>query len=325
MNDVMRTWLESNQYAVLDNIALLPRRRGQLAPAPVVIESEDGFAYFLTDASEAGWILKKFIAKQEPDRGYTAAIQALVPNVSGFESGFERKLLKSSSVSSVAFCNTEFQAWIDGTVLMPQVVCPTWREVSDSLSDGSLILSTAHRLLLCSRVSEMVQSLESVGVAHRDLSSRNILIDPRNPAAHFVDWDSLYHDTLTMQSNTACGTNGYIAPFVKANGVELVHFTWAERSDRFALAILNIELLAARTGSRRVEDGGLLLQRDLDNRAGPTLVAVRNILGRDFPDAVQLLDQALSASNFSECPSPADWIEFARRKLAARHCPADVA
>jgi serine/threonine protein kinase len=311
----VETWLISGEYAVLDNIALRPRCAGRLSAVPMVTKSEEGFAYFLTDSAGRGWILKKFLPGQEPDRAYTDALQALIPKWPGFESGFERRILKSPSASFAGFCNGEFQAWIDGAILMPQAVSSTWAEFAESIRKGSVALSAVERLMLCCKLSEMVSCLESAGLAHRDLSSKNVLINPMNVELHFVDWDSLYHATLTMQSNTACGTNGYIAPFVKANGLELVNLTWQEKSDRFALAILNSELLAIEAGSKCVEDGGLVQQSDIDNRWGPTLFEVRNTLRNNFPDAVELFDKSLIASSFRECPSPTEWMDFAKECL----------
>lgn len=310
MVDVLQSWLTSGEYALLDDIALLPRYRGPSSAEPLVTESEEGFAYFLIDKAERGWILKKFVAGQEPDRTYVDAIQALIPRKPGFESGFGRKILSCSSVSRAAFYNREFEAWLDGSVLMPQIDSPTWSEVADSIRNGSVTLSAVKRLLLCNKLSRMVDCLESAGVAHRDLSSRNILIDTLNIELHFVDWDNLYHASLAMQSNATFGTNGYIAAFVRADDAQHLHRTWHEKSDRFALAVLNSELLVIRAGSLRVEDGGLLRQNDIDKRSGTTLFKVRNTLCHTFPVAVKLLDAALNACSFAECPSPTDWIKF---------------
>lgn len=309
----MQAWLRSGQYALLENIALRPRGVESSSAGPMVIESEEGFAYFLIDKAERGWILKKFLAGQEPDRAYVEAIRALIPRLRGFESGFGRNILKSSSVSRAAFCTKEFQAWMEGTVLMPQVVAPTWSEFADSIRDGSVVLATAERIRLCCKLSGMVDSLESVGAAHRDLSSRNILIDPLKIEPHLIDWDNLYHATLKMQPHATFGTDGYIPPFITVEDVQDVHLSWHEKSDRFALTVLNSEFLVIRAGSACVEDGGLLAQNEIDNGSGRTLFEVRNTLCDAFPGAVKFLDAALSACSFAECPSPSDWIKFTGR------------
>lgn len=306
----MQAWLGSGEYALLENIALRPRGVGQSSAGPMVIESEEGFAYFLIDKAERGWILKKFVPGQEPNRAYVDSIQVLIPRLPGFESGFGRKVLKSSSVARAAFCNNEFQAWMDGTILMPQVVAPTWSEFANSIRGGSAMLSTAQRLGLCCKLSELADSLESAGVAHRDISSGNILIDPLNLEPHFVDWDNLYHATLEMQPHATFATNGYMAPFIKVEGVQDVRLSWHEKSDRFALTVLNSEFLAIRAGSACVEDGGLFAQNDIDNRSGITISEVHNTLCHTVPSAGKFLDAALNAYSFAECPSASDWIKF---------------
>lgn len=315
MADVIREWLQANEYAVLDNIHLFPRRSETTSGLPMVIESEEGFAYFFVDNVDRGWILKKFLPEQEFDPAYTNAIQSLIPPLPGFESGFQRKVLKSSSASSIGFCNREFREWIDGTILMPQVVAPSWAELAEAIRNGSLRLSRSERLLLCRNLSELVAALESACLAHRDLSSRNVLVNHTSTQVHFVDWDSLYHVSLTMPANTSSGTNGYSARFVRKEGRKLFYLTWREKVDRFALSILNSEFLAIREGSACVEEGGLLRQSDIDHKHGPTLSEMREALNQSFPDALHLFDQAINASDFVDSPSPSDWIRFALGQL----------
>lgn len=312
MMDVMQAWLASGEHALLENIFLSPRCAGRSSTAPLVIKSEEGLAYFLIDEGKRGWILKKFVSGQQPQRPYVDGIQHLVPSMPGFESAFQRKVLTGSSVSPAAYCNNKLQAWIDGTILMPEVVAPTWLKVADSIREGPAVLSTVERLRLVWELSEMVACLESRGVAHRDLSSNKLLIDLSNSRLHFVDWDNLYHPTLTLQRHATFGTNGYTAPFVNVNSVQDLELTWQQKSDRFALAVLNSEFLAISAGSSRNEEGGLLEQDDVDNRSGRTLFEVRDTLSYTFPDAVELLDSALNACSFAECPSPADWIKLSK-------------
>jgi serine/threonine protein kinase len=280
-----------------------------------VTPEEEGFAYFLVDNVGRGWILKKFLPEQEFDPAYTRAIKALIPALPGFESGFQRKVLKSSGASSVGFCNREFREWIDGTILMPQVVAPSWAELAEAIRNGAVRLSGSERLLLCRNLSELVAGLEVASLAHRDLSSKNVLLNHKSAQVHFVDWDSLYHASLTMPANTSSGTNGYSAPFVRRKGRKLFYLTWREKADRFALSILNSEFLAIREGSACFEEGGLLRQSDIDHRHGPTLFEMREALNQSFAEALHLFDQAIDASDFVDSPSPSDWIRFALGQL----------
>jgi serine/threonine protein kinase len=318
VSDILQTWLRSGACAVLDGISLLPRVVGADQSVPVVIESEEGVAYALVDDCQQGWILKKFLPGQAPARAYTDAVQRLIPRAPGFNSGFNRRILSHSSVSPTGYCSDEFKSWIDGTILMPQVTGPTWTEFANVIRHEAGVLLQIQRLSLCLKLSVMVDCLEAMGLAHRDLSSNNVLVDPENTELHLVDWDNLYHATLPMPSNSAFGTNGYLAPFRMEDDPDMNSFVWEERADRFALAVLNSEFLAIQTGSACVEDGGLLQQNDIDNRDGPTLHDVRKTLRESFPEALALLDQALNASSFARCPGPIDWMRFAVTSLSNR-------
>jgi serine/threonine protein kinase len=309
--DVVQAWLLSGDYAVLNNITLVPRSDGTEAQGPMLMDSDEGVLYFLVAQDGRGWILKKFLPGQMPELAYADAIQRLIPKDPSFESGSQRTTLRGTSVSRKGFHDPEFRKWIEGTILMPQVAACTWADVARHIRTGSITLPDFERLLLCSCLSKLIAVLESQGLAHRDLSSRNILVDTTNRNVHLVDWDSLYHASLRMQAETTCGTSGYMAPFVKVDGEEDVHLSWQEKSDRFALAVLNCELLVMAAGSISAEEGGLLQQSDIDRRSGPTVFELRQALKSRFPAVIDLFKQAISARTFEESPSPGDWLKFA--------------
>lgn len=310
MVDVMQAWSGAGLAAVLDGIALTPRRAAASSTAPLMIRGEQASVYRLTDEGDRGWLLKKFLPGSQPPPAYVGAIQSVIPCRPGFESGFERRVLGSSSVSDSAYCNAEFASWIGGTILMREVAAPTWAELAASVKAGTKALPRVERLFLCGKLSEKVDWLESACLAHRDLSGANIIVDPLNVEVHLIDWDSLYHPTLDLPPNAAPGTEGYTAPFVRGDGGGAdARLTWREGADRFALAILNAEILAAGTGSALVS-GGLFDQDDLFNRTGRTVSDVRNQLQHSFPAAGKLLDAALAAPSFEKCPGPSDWINL---------------
>lgn len=315
MSDVVQAWLRSGEYAVLAAIPLVPRHCYLDSSLPMVIESEEGLSYVLVDNIKRGWILKKFFPCQAPARAYTEAVQELIPHGPGFESGFNREVLKSSSTSPVGFYSDEFKSWIDGTILMPQVVAPTWADLAQAIRNQTESLLRSERLSLCWKLSKMIARLESLGLAHRDLSSENVLIDLANTKPHLIDWDNLYHVNLPMASNAEFGTSGYLPPFRKTDELGMTTLVWEARSDRFALAILNSEFLAAQVGMSCVETDGLLQQSDIDSKHGPTLSELRKTLGGRFPDALALLDQALNASSFAQCPCPVAWMRFVETLL----------
>jgi serine/threonine protein kinase len=302
------------QPAVLDGVALRPRTADAPSTIPLVTRGGQAWAYQLVDDNDEGWVLKKFLPGKQPDAAYLDEIRALVPNRQGFESGFERNVLNDSSVSASAYCEPEFQFWISGTVLMRQVVSPTWAELALSIREGTGSLSRVERLFLCAGLSEKLEWLESAGLAHRDLSSTNVMIDKVNAEVHLIDWDGLFHSSLALPPNATPGTDGYLAPFVEA-GAAAAPLTWQEHSDRFGLTILNAEILSVHAGSPLVGEGGLFDQEDLYKRAGGTVSEVHKNLQHHFPAAAKLLDAALGARSFEKCPSPTDWINLLNREL----------
>lgn len=311
MVDVIQSWLGSGQPATLNDIVVWPRRLDKLSPAPLMDIGEQAAAYYLIDEENQGWILKKFFPETQLNSVYVEAIQGLIPKRPGFESGFGRQVLQSSSASDFGYSAPEFLTWIEGAILMPQVMSPTWAEVAASIREGSAILSSVERLLLCRKLSELVGLLESLGLAHRDLSAANVMLDPLNMEVHLIDWDSLFHASLELPANATGGTRGYVAPFVTVDGV--ANATWQHNSDRFALTALNVELLTASAGV--AFGSGIPLPDDAPDRSVRSLDALRESLRRSFPAAVEFLDAAVAARSFADCPSPAEWIDLADREL----------
>ncbi|MBE7212234.1 MAG: kinase [Gluconacetobacter diazotrophicus] len=94
-------------------------------------------------------------------------------------------------------------------------------------------------LRVCIAMARAVRRMHFAGLAHADLSNKNVLIDPRTGAARLLDLDSLVVPGFAPPS--VLGTPGYIAPEVVAGrgspGIE---------TDRHALAVLIYENLLVR-------------------------------------------------------------------------------
>lgn len=108
---------------------------------------------------------------------------------------------------------------------------------------GSLLT----RLQVCMRLARAVRRLHFAGLAHSDLSNRNVLVDLRGGDACVIDIDALVVPGLAPP--TVLGTPGYMAPEV-VSGATLPSI----ETDRHALAVLFYELLLQRhpLRSRRV-------------------------------------------------------------------------
>lgn len=69
-------------------------------------------------------------------------------------------------------------------------------------------------LRICTKLARAVRKLHFRGLAHSDLSNKNVLVDPKNGDACVIDIDSLVVPGIAPPS--VIGTPGYIAPEVVA-------------------------------------------------------------------------------------------------------------
>lgn len=103
-------------------------------------------------------------------------------------------------------------------------------------------------LHISTRLARAVRRMHNAGLAHSDLSNKNVLIDPKSGAAVIIDCDSLVVPQIYPPD--VLGTPGYIAPEVLAT--QELELTDAKRNlpsittDRYALAVLIYEYLLGR-------------------------------------------------------------------------------
>ena len=101
---------------------------------------------------------------------------------------------------------------------------------------------------ISTRLARAVRRMHSAGLAHSDLSNKNVLIDPKSGGAVIIDCDSLVVPQIYPPD--VLGTPGYIAPEVLST--QKLELTDAKRNlpsiktDRYALAVLIYEYLLGR-------------------------------------------------------------------------------
>ncbi len=95
------------------------------------------------------------------------------------------------------------------------------------------------RLQVAVRLARAIRRMHFAGLAHSDLSNKNVLIDPKGGDACVIDIDSLVVPGIAPPS--VLGTPGYIAPEVLAGSAQPSIAT-----DRHALAVLLYQLLLQR-------------------------------------------------------------------------------
>lgn len=101
---------------------------------------------------------------------------------------------------------------------------------------------------LCTRMARAVRRLHQAGLAHSDLSPKNVLIDPSTGTSVLIDIDSLVVPGLFPPD--VLGTPGYIAPEVLATSTlpldDPKRISPSARTDQHALAVLIYEYLLFR-------------------------------------------------------------------------------
>lgn len=310
MANIVEAWLRSGLYAEIAGHRLRPFENHLLRGTPLIVARAEARVFFLKDENNLVWVLKKYSPGKRPESAHLKAIQSLVPNHPGFQSGQGRWVLVKNDVSTSDFFDDSFSSWVEDSVLMSNVAGVDWALMTDRVRSGVSALPNDERLLLCRSLSEMIGVLEEHNLSHRRLSRTSVFIDLNNLQLQIINWDEIFHPTLAMPPNKSSGTCGYIAPFVVRSGRPDPLTTWRPQADRFSLAILNSEFLSLAADSPMAGDGGIFDQEELYDRTGDGINLILDTLHRDFPGADTLLKRALDARGFDDCPSPAEWIAF---------------
>jgi serine/threonine protein kinase len=310
--DVVEKWLQSGRPAVIGPHRLKPIEHTYAKGKPLSLPRGQAEAFFLTDERGNWWILKKFRPSCTLDPAYLTRVASLLPRESGFMCGTERQILTTGALQKATghHHSKDLDQWLEGTVLMPQVDGVDWACLADDLRAGQLVLEPAQRLNLCLALARLIELLETHQCCHRDLSCGNIFIDLKAGATYLIDFDSFFHPSLPMPNATTCGTAGYTAAYLWTQGNLDPRRTWCEKADRYALALLNVEMLLVNRGTEATGEGGIFDQEELKNRSGRRIDATVAALQARYPQATTFLLQAIHSGTPADCPSPQAWSSF---------------
>ncbi len=155
------------------------------------------------------------------------------------------------------------------------------------------------RLQVCTRLARAVRRMHFAGLAHSDLSNKNVLIDPKGGDACVIDIDSLVVPGVAPPA--VLGTPGYIAPEVMAGRAKP-----SIETDKHALAVLIYQILLNRhplqgrkVHSRRSAEEdetlsmgakALFVEHPLD-RSNPPVHPIRVPMGRLGPYLAPLFEK----------------------------------
>jgi len=307
----MQDWLISGRAARVGGLELKPKAHPLMPGSPLCLVRGQAAVYPLLQPEHGNtFFLKKFTESRRPEREYIENVARCLPGGAEFLAGAQRRVLGRSSLGrwNSGYYVPALADWLDGTVLTPRVPGASWSEWADGLRAGDSTLSPAERVTAALSLVQAVIRLEAVSAAHRDLSAANLFLDAAGRASP-IDWDCLFHPSLEYQPNTTVGTSGYLAPFLRAaSGEWKAAASWCEAADRYALAVLAVEILLLGPGSPPAqEDGSLFSQEELCGFADGRICGLAQGLAAYSARLCALFEQASKADSFAACPKPDEW------------------
>jgi len=306
----MDHWLQTNKYACIGGLMLKPTEH-QLMPGTVLsIQRGQAEAFCMAADDGSHWIIKKFHRGRGLDVAYLRQVSQLLPHHPALQPGTDRRILGKQDLQQKRgfHHSAQLASWLEATVLMPRAHGVDWASLADDLRDGTVSLQPSQRLAICRATQEVVLLLEAHQLAHRDLSCGNLFIDPNTWQVILIDYDSMFHVSLSMPPGTTCGTAGYAARFAWKGGQADATATWCEGADRFSAAILCTEFLVMGPNTPMASEGGMFTQEELCKGDGPAVQLASTALARSFPQILPVFQATLAARSFRDCPSPEDWL-----------------
>jgi serine/threonine protein kinase len=305
-SDAMTLWFKSQKPAHIEGMKLTLRPHERVRGIPLSSQQGQAEVFFAKAQNGSPYILKRFHQNKQPETVYLTAVRSLLPSDRAFRCGKERLVLSKKSLKNAPDCyvTPQLAAYLENSLLMPQIEGMDWASFICQIRNGKKLLSRIERQTLCSRLAHVVKRMEDHSISHRDLSSGNVFIDPRTLDISLIDLDSLYHPSLKMPRMTTIGSEGYTAPFASPQNPAA---TFVPCAARFALAILSVEFLILDADSPCCHEGGLFEQNDLYKRQGKTLTYAVSRLKADHPDVLRRFTAALNSRCYRDCPAPQDW------------------
>src|SRR5437764_2092685 len=121
-------------------------------------------------------------------------------------------------------------------LIIPWVTGTTWSDILIAARGGKL-LTLAEAARLCDRFLEVIEGLQSLALAHTDISAANVILDQSRHSVQLVDLEDMFQPGAEPPSAPSRGSRGY------------QHWSgatcWHRDGDRYAAAVLAAEILLA--------------------------------------------------------------------------------
>lgn len=190
---------------------------------------------------------------------------------------------------------------LDYAMLMPWITGKTWFDY----------LQTRERLTLdqaravAESMAWTLYALEINYLAHCDLSSGNVIIDPKLDMIHLVDVEDLYSPWLTTPPMVPAGTPGYQHQESGKGG------QWGPLGDRFAGALILAEMLGwAHPNVRKAAYGESFFAPNEVQKESERYDILRSALQIYDPGFAEAFEATWWAQSLDECPPLKTWYDL---------------
>ncbi len=190
---------------------------------------------------------------------------------------------------------------LDYAMVMPWISGQTWFDYLQTRDRLTLDQSRA----LAESTVWVLYALEMNNLAHCDLSSGNVIVDPKQNQIHLVDVEDLYSPWLEPPPMIPAGSAGY------QHIQSASHGQWGPPGDRFAGALLMAEMLSwAHPDVRRAAYGESYFAPDELQRESERLDTLRGALRIYDEQFSEAFEEAWWADSLESCPSLKTWYDL---------------
>jgi serine/threonine protein kinase len=190
---------------------------------------------------------------------------------------------------------------LDYAMVMPWIEGDTWFDTLEKRQKVTLDQSRA----LAESMAWVLYALELNQLAHCDLSSGNVIIDPNMDQVHLVDVEDLYSPWLNIPPMVPAGTPGYHHKESSKNG------QWSPLGDRFAGIILMAEMLGWAHPDVRAKAWGesYFSPNEVQQQSEryDTLIKALRIYASGFAEA---FEAAWQSEKLEQCPPLKTWYDL---------------
>ena len=190
---------------------------------------------------------------------------------------------------------------LDYAMVMPWIEGDTWFDMLGKRQRLTLDQSRA----LAESMAWVLYALETNQLAHCDLSSGNVILDPHMDSINLVDVEDLYSPWLTPPPMLPAGSAGYQHKESGSGG------QWGPTGDRFAGVVLMAEMLGwAHPEVRKAAWGESYFAPDELQKSSPRFDTLLKALKVYHAGFAETFEQAWRSDRLEDCPPLKTWYDL---------------